>query len=79
MEYRTIWTNGYRVRAALFVAIVNETDKALQVQVVDNPKVNLWFPRKALTSVDESQLQLARWFTMNQFTKNIFDRYANHY
>ena len=81
--YQTIWTEGNRVRAALMVTYVGESDKAVQYQVADNPKMKLWFPKKALKVLgsigDHSQMKLAPWFTMNEFTKNAFDRYANHY
>lgn len=79
MEYMTIWKEGYSVRAALMVSKVAESDKAVQMEVTDNPKMKLWFPKKALTVAGEGQLKLAPWFTLNDFTRNAFDRYANHY
>jgi hypothetical protein len=82
MEYMTIWSIGYRVRAALTVTIVAESEKAIQFQVADNPKIKLWFPRKALNEVNgalDRHFELARWFTFNDFTRNVFDRYASHY
>jgi len=82
MEYVSIWSIGYRVKAALRVTLVAETEKAMQFQVADNPKIKLWFPRKAVLQVNGAagqHYELARWFTFNDFTRNVFDRYASHY
>ena len=70
---------GYRVKAALCVVVVAETDKAIQFEVADNTKIKLWFPRKALTVMENNQWKIAHWFTFNTFVRGVFDRYANHY
>lgn len=79
MEYVSLWSVGYRVKAALTVVMVAETDKAIQFEVADNPKIKLWFPRKALTVFENNQWKIAPWFTFNDFTRGVFDRYASHY
>lgn len=79
MSYVSLWSVGSRVRAALTVTIVAQTDKAIQFEVADNPKIKLWFPLKAVRLVGEDQYQLAHWFSFNDFARNVFDRYANHY
>ena len=81
MEYVSLWSIGYRVRAALCVTVVAQTDKAIQFEVVDNPKIKLWFPLKALTkdAVGENSYKIAHWFSFNDFVRSVFNRYANHY
>jgi hypothetical protein len=79
MSYVSLWSVGYRVKAALTVTIVATTDKAVQFEVADNPKIKLWFPAKAVTEVSEGQFKIAHWFSFNEFTRNVFDRYASHY
>lgn len=81
MEYVSLWSIGYRVKAALCVTVVAQTDKAIQFEVVDNPKIKLWFPLKALTkdAVGENSYKIAHWFSFNVFVRNVFNRYASHY
>lgn len=76
-----IWVSGYRVNAALVVREIGSSDKAIQFEVANNPKIKLWFPRKALTADKNIQnvLNLARWFSFNDFLRSVFDRYADHY
>lgn len=79
MEYVSLWSVGYRVKAALCVVVVAQTDKAIQFEVADNTKIKLWFPRKALTVMENNQWKIAHWFSFNEFTRGVFNRYANHY
>jgi hypothetical protein len=58
MSYVSLWSVGYRVKAALTVTIVATTDKAVQF---------------------EGQFKIAHWFSFNEFTRNVFNRYASHY
>ena len=79
MEYVSLWSVGSRVSAALTVVVVAQTDKAIQFEVADNTKIKLWFPRKALTVMENNQWKIAHWFSFNEFTRGVFNRYASHY
>lgn len=79
MSYVSLWSVGYRVKAALCVKIVATTDKAIQFEVADNPKIKLWFPLKAISMPGEEQYKIAHWFSFNEFTRGVFNRYASHY
>jgi|APGre2960657404_1045060.scaffolds.fasta_scaffold41861_5 hypothetical protein len=80
MSYVSLWSVGSRVRAALTVTLVAETENALQFEVADNTKMKLWFPRKAISVYGgEGQYKIAHWFSFNAFQRSAFDRYASHY
>ena len=78
----TLWSEGYSYSRAMAVEIVNRTAKAIQVQVVANPKCKLWFPLKAISFPSEYAGDIgcvAKWFTLDQFASNMFDRFGNSY
>jgi hypothetical protein len=77
-EYKTIWS-GSRVRAALTVKLIQESPAALKFVVADNEKATFWLPKKALKVVQDSQYDLAFWFTKGEYLGSLFNRYANHY
>ena len=77
--YSSLWIQGSSFRAALFVKIVGGSDKAMQFEVVDNPKLKFWIPSKACTDEGNGQYSLAFWFKKTDFLSNVFSRYASYY
>ena len=78
----SIWKTGYSVHTALGVLLVGETERALKFKVL-NANKDLFFhlPKKAVkfNTENEGIINLAYWFTADDFLRSLFDRYANHY
>lgn len=80
-NYFTLWLSGMSVNSALSVRLVNETEKAMQFELLDNEKVTLWFPKAALKPEQSNPelLNIARWFNFNEFSNSVWKRYASYY
>jgi hypothetical protein len=78
----SIWKSGYGVSTAMGVLLVGETEKAMKFKVLNSNK-ELFFhlPKKALKfdTKNEGIVNLAHWFTLDGYVRNLFDRFANHY
>jgi hypothetical protein len=77
-----IWKSGYAVRASLGTILVGETDRAYKFKVLNSSR-DLFFhlPKKAVKfdPTLEATINLAHWFTADEYLRGLFDRYANHY
>lgn len=78
----SIWKTGYAVNTALGVLLIGETEKAFKFKILNsNRELYFHLPKKALSfdAKNEGIINLARWFTIEGYLANLFDRFANHY
>jgi hypothetical protein len=78
----SIWKTGRSVHTALSVLLVGETERALKFKVLDANK-DLFFhlPKKAVKfdTKNEGIINLAHWFTVDDFLRSLLDRFATHF
>jgi hypothetical protein len=73
----TLWKHNRNFTStALYVNIKKETEKAIQFESADNPKL----PKKAVSSRSEGSIMatVANWCTPGEWYFKAADRYANH-
>ena len=76
----SIHRNAYTFTSILHVELVEETERALKFVLLDNKKLTMWLPKKAVKLDKENQFfNLARWFSFNEYQSDIWSRYANCY
>lgn len=77
-----IWKTGRAVRASLGTVLVSETERAYKFKVLNaNRELFFHLPKKAVKFDPklEATINLAHWFTADDYLRGLFDRYANHY
>lgn len=77
-----IWKTGRAVRASLGTILVAETERAYKFKVLNaNRELFFHLPKKAVKFDPklEATINLAHWFTADDYLLGLFDRYANHY
>ena len=81
-EVYSIWVNGNKRSLALGVILVGETDAAFKFKILNSDRdLTFFLPKKAikLDATNEGIMLLARWFKVEGFLANMFDRFANSY
>lgn len=72
--------NNYSHSSVLDVELVEETDRAIKFVLLDNKKLTVWLPKKALKFDKQNRFfNLAHWFTFNDYQRSIWNRYADYY
>jgi hypothetical protein len=81
----SLWKNNQNFTSTvLHVLIKKETEKAIQFEVIANPKLTFWLPKKAVKiEVDQendyTKATIANWCTLDQWYWIAADRYANYF
>ena len=71
-----------RIQVNVLVEVANESEKAVQFWIIDQPKITFWMPKSALTTERDDDgdiwaFSIKHWFQPSAFVKNAMVDFGN--